>query len=230
MINFYSIGVGSGEGGYITIGAIRAIEKSDIIAMPVKKYGEKSTALEILKKEYDTSKKEIMEVEFLMSPDIKLREQSRKKSAEKIIDALKNGKTVSMITLGDVSVYSTCSYIHNAVKKNGFKMEIIPGITSFCAAANKIQTSLCEGNESFAVIPSVNITLIEKYITDFDTLIVMKAGLNIDKLYDVLLKHGLENNAIVTSSLGLSDEVIEKIDKDKKYGYFTTVIIKRKGF
>ena len=230
MINFYSVGVGSGEGGYITIGAIRAIEKSDIIAVPVKKYGEKSIALEILKKEYDVSKKEIMEVEFLMSPDIKLREQSRKKSSEKIIDALKNGKAVSMITLGDVSVYSTCSYIHNAVKKNGFKMEIIPGITSFCAAANKIQTSLCEGNESFAVIPSVNITLIEKYITDFDTLIIMKAGLNIDKLYNVLLKHGLENNAIVTSSLGLSDEVIEKIDKDKKYGYFTTVIIKRKGF
>lgn len=230
MVKFYSVGVGCGDSSYITLGAIRAIDKSDVIAVPVKKHGEKSTAFEILKQEYNTSQKEIIELEFLMSPSIELRRQSRTLAAAKIINALSEGKTVSMITLGDVSVYSTCSYIHDAVKNAGFKMDIIPGITSFCAAADKIQKSLCEGNESFAVIPSVNTELIEKYINDFDTLIIMKAGLNTDKLYKLLAKYNLENNAIITSSLGLSDEIIEKISKDKKYGYFTTVIIKRKGF
>ena len=153
MAKFYSVGVGAGDGSYITLGALRALEQADIIAVPVKKYGEKSTALEIIRKEFDTDKKEISELEFRMSGDTKIREESRRNSAEKIISALKDGKDVAMITLGDVSVYSTCTYVHNAVKNAGFELEIIPGITSFCAAADKAQISLCEGVLALTILP-----------------------------------------------------------------------------
>ena len=40
MAKFYSVGVGAGDGSYITLGALRALEQADIIAVPVKKYGE----------------------------------------------------------------------------------------------------------------------------------------------------------------------------------------------
>ena len=214
MAKFYSVGVGAGDGSYITLGALRALEQADIIAVPVKKYGEKSTALEIIRKEFDTDKKEISELEFRMS-------------GEKIISALKDGKDVAMITLGDVSVYSTCTYVHNAVKNAGFELEIIPGITSFCAAADKAQISLCEGNESVAIIPSLKSNLLEKYIADFDTVVIMKSGNDTDVIYDILKKHGLENNAIVSSCIGMENEIIEKIQKGKSYGYFTTVIVRK---
>ena len=46
-------------------------------------------ALEIIRKEFDTDKKEISELEFRMSGDTKIREESRRNSAEKIISALK---------------------------------------------------------------------------------------------------------------------------------------------
>ena len=227
MAKFYSVGVGAGDGSYITLGALRALEQADIIAVPVKKYGEKSTALEIIRKEFDTDKKEISELEFRMSGDTKIREESRRNSAEKIISALKDGKDVAMITLGDVSVYSTCTYVHNAVKNAGFELEIIPGITSFCAAADKAQISLCEGNESVAIIPSLKSNLLEKYIADFDTVVIMKSGNDADVIYDILKKYGLENNAIVSSCIGMENEIIEKIQQGKSYGYFTTVIVRK---
>lgn len=227
MAKFYSVGVGAGDGSYITLGALRALEQADIIAVPVKKYGEKSTALEIIRKEFDTDKKEISELEFRMSGDTKVREESRRNSSEKIISALKDGKDVAMITLGDVSVYSTCTYVHNAVKNAGFELEIIPGITSFCAAADKAQISLCEGNESVAIIPSLKSNLLEKYIADFDTVVIMKSVNDTDVIYDILKKYGLENNAIVSSCIGMENEVIEKIQKGKSYGYFTTVIVRK---
>ena len=227
MAKFYSVGVGAGDGSYITLGALRALEQADIIAVPVKKYGEKSTALEIIRKEFDTDKKEISELEFRMSGDTKIREESRRNSAEKIISALKDGKDVAMITLGDVPVYSTCTYVHNAVKNAGFELEIIPGITSFCAAADKAQISLCEGNESVAIIPSLKSNLLEKYIADFDTVVIMKSGIDTDVIYDILKKYGLENNAIVSSCIGMENEIIEKIQKGKSYGYFTTVIVRK---
>ena len=200
MAKFYSVGVGAGDGSYITLGALRALEQADIIAVPVKKYGEKSTALEIIRKEFDTDKKEISELEFRMSGDTKIREESRRNSAEKIISALKDGKDVAMITLGDVSVYSTCTYVHNAVKNAGFELEIIPSLKS---------------------------NLLEKYIADFDTVVIMKSGNDTDVIYDILKKYGLENNAIVSSCIGMENEIIEKIQKGKSYGYFTTVIVRK---
>ena len=36
MAKFYSVGVGAGDGSYITLGALRALEQADIIAVPVK--------------------------------------------------------------------------------------------------------------------------------------------------------------------------------------------------
>ena len=140
---------------------------------------------------------------------------------------LKDGKDVAMVTLGDVSVYSTCTYVHNAVKNAGFELEIVPGITSFCAAADKAQISLCEGNESVAIIPSLKSNLLEKYIADFDTVVIMKSGNDTDVIYDILKKYGLENNAIVSSCIGMENEIIEKIQKGKSYGYFTTVIVRK---
>lgn len=226
MAKFYSVGVGAGDGSYITLGALRALETADIIAVPVKKSGEKSTALEIIRKEFDTCKKEILELEFSMKPDTKIRQNSRQISAEKIVSALDNGENIAMITLGDVSVYSTCSYVHKAVKDAGHEIEIIPGITSFCAAADKAQISLCEGNESVAIIPSLKSANLEKYIDDFDTIVIMKAGKDTDAIYDILKRHGLQNNAIVSSCIGMENELIEPIQKDKEYGYFTTVIVK----
>ena len=112
MAKFYSVGVGAGDGSYITLGALRALEQADIIAVPVKKYGEKSTALEIIRKE-------------------------------------------------------------------------------------------------------------------FDTVVIMKSGNDTDVIYDILKKYGLENNAIVSSCIGMENEIIEKIQKGKSYGYFTTVIVRK---
>lgn len=227
MAKFYSVGVGAGDGSYITLGALRALEQADIIAVPVKKYGEKSTALEIIRKEFDTDKKEISELEFRMSGDTKIRENSRRNSAEKIISALKDGKDVAMVTLGDVSVYSTCTYVHNAVKNAGFELEIVPGITSFCAAADKAQVSLCEGKNRLRLFPRINQIYLKNILPDFDTVVIMKSGNDTDVIYDILKKYGLENNAIVSSCIGMENEIIEKIQKGKSYGYFTTVIVRK---
>ena len=225
MAKFYSVGVGAGDGSYITLGALRAFEQADIIAVPVKKYGEKSTALEIIRKEFDTDKKEISELEFRMSGDTKIREESRRNSAEKIISALKDGKDVAMITLGDVSVYSTCTYVHNAVKNAGFELEIIPGITSFCAAADKAQISLCEGNESVAIIPSLKSNLLEKYIADFDTVVIMKSGNDTDVIYDILKSTDLKTTRLF-QAVSVWKTKLSKKQKGKSYGYFTTVVRK----
>lgn len=223
MSKLYSVGVGAGDGAYITLGAIHALENADIIAAPVKKAGEKSTALEIVRREFDADKMEILELEFPMSGDTETRRAARKAAAEKIIAALADGKTVAMVTLGDVSVYSTCTYVHKAVTDAGYEVEIVPGVTSFCAAADKAGISLCEGNESMAIIPSA--ADLDKCLDNFDTVVIMKAGKDIDVICDILERRRLAG--IAAANIGMENEEIAPLKRGREYGYFTTVIVKK---
>lgn len=225
---FYSVGVGPGDPEYITLKAKRALANADIIAVPVKKYGEKSTALEIVKKAVDIRGKRIEEIEFLMSRDKDIRLKSRRKGIEKIAGLLDEGKNIAMITLGDVSIYSTCTYINKQIQAMNYENEIISGIPSFCAAAAKSHISLCEENETLAVIPAVTMDVdFEKILDTFDNVVIMKAGKNINEIYNCLENRGMADNAVVTSCIGMENELIEPIRSDGEYGYFTTVIIKK---
>lgn len=228
---FYSVGIGPGNPEFITLRAAKLIKSADIIAIPVKKYGEKSTAFDIVEKAFDLKDKRIEEIEFLMSFNKAVRLESRKKGIEKIAAFLESGKNVVMITLGDVSIYSTCTYINKQIKNLGYENEIVSGVPSFCAAAAKAGISLCEENEALAVIPAVNTELdLKKVIEMFDNVVIMKAGKNIDKIYACLKNLGMTENAVVTSCVGMENEVIEPIKENGSYGYFTTVIIKKQGF
>lgn len=223
---FYSVGVGAGDFEYLTLKAKHVIESADIIAVPVKAYGEPSTAFEIVRKAVNIDGKEIVEAEFLMSRNKDVCLASRKRAAQKIASLLDAENTVAMITLGDVSFYSTCSYVNQELKSAGYDIEIISGIPSFCAAAAKAKISLCEENETLAVIPAAASNL-DSIIDSFDNVVIMKAGKSIGVIYDCLEKRGLTENAVVTSRVGMDNELIEPIQYGKEYGYFTTVIIKK---
>ena len=222
---FYAVGVGPGDFEYMTLKAVRALCEADVIAVPVKKSGESSTALEITKKAVDLSGKRIEEVEFIMSRDRSVRLNSREKAAEKIAALLSDGKTVAMITLGDVSIYSTCSYVNERIGNMGYDTEIISGVPSFCAAAAAAGVSLCEENETLAVIPAQSEKL-ESVIDSFDNIVIMKAGKSIDKIYDCLKEHNLLNNAFTACRVGMDGGGIGKFNRED-YGYFTTVIVKK---
>ena len=133
-----------------------------------------------------------------------------------------------MITLGDVTVYSTCVYVNNGIKDMGFDTEMGSGVPSFCAAAAEAKISLCEENETLAVIPATGADVdFGSVIDNFDNIVIMKAGKNMSKIYDCLSERNLLNNAIIASRVGMDGGVTEKIKRDGDYGYFTTVIIKK---
>ena len=45
-------------------------------------------------------------------------------------------------------------YVHRLVIERGYTAKIINGITSFCAAAGKLNISLCDGKEPLHIIPA----------------------------------------------------------------------------
>lgn len=225
---FYAVGTGPGDADCLTLGAVRAANEADVIAVPVKSADEESTAFSILKKAVCVDEKKIIKLIFSMNRDLNKRKAERAKAAELVRAELDSGNSVVMITLGDVSVYSTAAYITKQLSDMGYETKIIPGVPSFCAGAALAGISLCEGDEALAVIPSgAEQKKIEAALDTFDNVVIMKAGSKIPELSELLKKRGLDKNTAVICSAGLDGEYIGGLDGVRSCGYFTTLIVKR---
>lgn len=223
----YGIGVGPGDPELMTLKAKRLIEECDIVAVPVKKEGEESVALNIARGAASVPEEKVRRILFTMNKDKAKREECRQAAAEAIMEYLDAGQSVAMPVLGDVGIYSTYSYVHKKLIQAGYEVQMISGISSFCAGASKANISIVEGNEGFGVIPSLKgIDQVKKAMGVFDNLVIMKVGSHVKEVYDILKAEGKEDNAIIISNVGMEGEYVGPLLPEREYGYFTTMIIK----
>lgn len=227
----YGIGVGPGETGLMTLKAKEILEKCDVIGYPVKKLGEGSVALDIIRPAVDTSGKEVVEFLFSMNPDDSVREKCRADAMNHMCELLDKGKDIAMVTLGDVGVYSTYMYIDGEIRSRGYETEVIPGIPSFCHGAAVAGIPLMIGNEGLAVVPVAkeNSKLLDSALDNFDNIVVMKAFKSIDMIADMMKAKGIDiSKATVISNVGMDGEYVGPLVRDRDYGYFTTILIKKR--
>ncbi len=228
----YGIGVGPGDPGLLTVKAKEILEKCGVIAFPVRKPGEGSTAFDIAKQVVDMSEKSVEEFLFDMDPNDEVREKCREEAMEKMCKLLDNGEDIAMVTLGDVGVYSTYMYIDNEIASRGYETEVVPGIPSFCHGAALAGIPLMIGNEGLAVVPVAkeNSELLHNALERFDNVVVMKAFKSMPEIARTMDELGIpREGATVVSNVGMDGEYIGSMDVDRRYGYFTTVIIKKNG-
>ncbi|MDO4975827.1 MAG: precorrin-2 C(20)-methyltransferase [Eubacteriales bacterium] len=223
----YGIGVGPGDPELLTLKAKRLIEECDYVAVPVKKAGEDSVALNIAKGAVEIPEDKVIEILFTMNKDKEKREKCRQEAANEIAKILDEGHSIAMLALGDIGIYSTYSYVHKRLINAGYEVQMISGIPSFCAGASTANISIVEGNEGFGVIPSLKgIDQVEKAMAVFDNLVIMKVGNHVKEVYDILKAQGKEDNAIIISNVGMEGEYVGPLLPEREYGYFTTMIIK----
>ncbi len=228
----YGVGVGPGDPGLLTIRAKEVLESCDVVAYPVRKTGEGSTAYDIASKAVDLSGKRVEELLFDMDPDDSVRERCREAAMLKMCGILDSGDDVAMVTLGDVGVYSTYMHIDRDVASRGYETEVVPGIPSFCHGAALAGVPLMIGDEGLAVVPLAkeNPGLLDASMESFDNVVVMKAFKSMPAIAAAMAAHGFpEDGATVVSNVGMEGEYIGPLDVGREYGYFTTVILKRNG-
>ncbi len=225
----YGIGVGPGDPELLTLKAKRLIETNAILANPVKKKGETSTAFSIVKPVVDLSNVEIIDLLFGMTGNNNDYWEFGRIAGDEIITYLDQGKDVSLITLGDVSIYSTFMYLEEYVRNKGYETEIVPGIPAFCGGAAKARVPLTLGDECLAVVPSAKDNpMVGEALDKFDNVVVMKAGKSVEKILGMMEERGIGAECMtIISNVGMPDEYVGPVDEGRQYGYFTTLIIKK---
>lgn len=218
----FGVSVGPGDPELVTLGAVKAIERCRVIAVPRTK-GESSLALTIVRQAAYLSEKEIVFFDFPMSHNRNEWEKSHETAADDICGRLAEGENVAMLCLGDISVYSTFSYIAERVKQRGLLCRWIPGVTSFCAAAAVCGSSLVSGNEPLIIIPA-SADNFDELMGQSGTKVIMKPRVISDRLRSVLESRPF----FAVSDCGMKDEKIytDINDVPENGSYFTVFIVK----
>ncbi|MBO6241925.1 MAG: precorrin-2 C(20)-methyltransferase [Butyrivibrio sp.] len=213
----YAVGVGPGDPELITIKALKTIKNADCIACP-ESHGEPGTAYKIAKEAVpDISSKELLLLGFPMRKDDL--SDAHHKAAEQVIDYLSSGKNLAFLTLGDPEFYSTFYYVANIIKEQGYEIEIVSGITSFSAAAARLELPLSLGDESVMIISG-------KFCEFEGTLVILKAGSKLKEIKEKAFAYN--KNVYMIENCGMPDEKVylDMHSIPDEAGYFSLVIVR----
>lgn len=219
----WGVGVGPGDPELMTMKAVRVLREADVVMVPDTRSGDQ-TALQIAQP-YLTGQ-EVVLVNTPMVRDRTVVDAAYEAAADQICALLERGKQVAFLTLGDPTVYSTYMYIHEKVLSRGREAEVIPGVTSFCAAAARLNMSLCQGAEPLLIVPASHDR--EELMEVPANQVFMKAGRSILELQQALAERGLLEGAAMVENCGMPDERVYPDFSQLKEpsGYFSLVIAK----
>ncbi len=186
----YGIGVGPGDPEQLTLKAIKAIKDADVICLP-KADKEKCRAFQIaLGAVPELRYKKTIAYEFEMTSDEDALEAMHREFYTKYKQLLLEGYNIGFLTIGDPTVYSTFGYILKLASHDGFEVEIINGITSFCGTAAASGILLSEKLEDIHIISGQGD--VDAALKLSGTKVIMKSGKNLSDIKEKLV--ALEND------------------------------------
>lgn len=223
----YGVGVGPGDPELMTLKAVRLIRETDVIAVPGAQVTQTVAYQIAVQAAPELAEKELVPVYMPMTHDKAIMKENHRKGADLLESYLKAGKNVVFLTLGDPTIYSTFSYLQRLVEADGYKTALVSGITSFCAAAARVNRPLTEWNEQLHVMPAVH--RLDSELEQPGNYVLMKSGRKMEQVKEILKKSG--RDICMVENCGMKEEHIyygvEEIPDDA--GYYSLIIAKEKS-
>lgn len=220
----YGVGVGPGDPELMSLKAVRLIRENNVIAVPGKEPKE-SVAYRIAAASVpEIAQKELVGIHMPMLRDRKLIEEEHRKGAAALEKLLDRGENIVYLTLGDPTVYCTFSYLQHILEADGYSVELVPGVPSFCAAAARLNLPLAEWDEPIHIIPAVHRT--DSKLDLPGTYVLMKSASHMAEIKKLLSESGRDVSAV--ENCGMESEKIyrsaDEIPDDA--GYFSLIVAK----
>ena len=220
------VGVGPGDPELVTVKGVRVLREADLVVVPVMDPVEQGRAEATVRAHVDHDRIE----RLIFALDDRggatpARRDAWEAAADRVAEVLQDKASVAFATIGDPNVYSTFTYLADAVRERvpGVEIATVPGITAMQDLAARSGTVLCEGTESLALLPlTAGIEAFEEAITHFDSVVAYKGGRQMAAIREVLARHGRLDEAVFGAALGLPDEQLGPVPAVAPY--LSTVI------
>ena len=208
----YGIGVGPGAPDLLTLRAVNVLRQVEVILAAASPRNDYSTALQTARPHLRDDA-EIVRLEFPMTHDKATLHEAWRVAAARTEEVLRSGRNAAFLTIGDPLIYSTFGYLAKTLRALApdLEIDVVPGITSFQAAAAQTGTVLCEGRESLLILPGINRQEeLERGLAFADNSVILKAYKNFSAIRGALRRAGCLDRAVFASRICLDGEMISR--------------------
>ncbi|MCR4666175.1 MAG: precorrin-2 C(20)-methyltransferase [Desulfovibrio sp.] len=228
----YGVGVGPGAQDLLTLRALRVLQRVDGILAAHSARKDSSSALSTVRG-LVPDRVEIIRLDFPMTRDEEKRQNAWAYAAQKTLSFLETGKSAAFVTIGDPLLYSTFGYLMQTVEAIApdCPIEVIPGITSFQAAAARFKTVLAEDDESLLVLPGIrDEEELAEQLEGCDTAVILKTYRNTPAIYRALKKSKREDTCLMASLVEREGErLAERLSPESVPHYMSLVVSPNPG-
>ena len=228
----YGIGVGPGDPELITLKAVKILNRVDIVYAAASTKNNHSLAVNIAGVHIPES----TTVEMLRFPMTRDKSETRKawkQHARTIIAELEKGRDAAFLTLGDSMTYSTFGYILRYVLALAPHLDVqtVPGITSYQAAAARLNTPLVEGEETLMVVSGAKGgNRLRDLEGKPENVVFLKAYRNVQDIRAAIDEAGNFSKCIGVKNCSLPDEEIipdMEMLSERSPDYWTLILAKQ---
>jgi precorrin-2/cobalt-factor-2 C20-methyltransferase len=206
----YGIGVGPGQPDLITLRAVRVLARVDVVFAARSTRNDYSLALSIAEPHLKPEAR-IERLGFPMSRDPEELTRAWEANGRLVAEVLRSGHDAAFLTLGDPMIYSTFGYLLQTLERMDpdLPVEVIPGVTSYQAAAARTRTILTESGENLLITSGVeDDTRFQELLPLADNAVILKTYKQFGKIRGILEKLDLARSTVLASRVGLPDERI----------------------
>lgn len=231
----YGVSLGPGDPGLITRRAWQLLSGDGHWTYPVRKKNSDSYALDIALRAGLGLPAEHTPLHFPMTHDAELLARYWLEAAQTVLVKLQQGEDVLFLVEGDASTYSTFGHLQRSVRalQPEVAVEVVPGVSSFHAAAARCGEPLADVDDTIAIVPAgYGIEQIERMLNDFDTLVLLKVKPLLDDIIDLLRRRDLLAQGWFIEKAGAPEErMVHDLSslQGQKVNYLSLLIIKNPG-
>ena len=228
----YGVSVGTGDPELITVKGLRILQQSKIIAFPAGIDNRSGTAQNIIDRwlqPYQT----LLPLEFPYLQDTQKLELAWQRAAQKVWQYTGSGENVCFACLGDISFYSTFTYLAQTLQQldPNIQIEIVPGVSSPMAIASVLKVPLTVNQQKLAIIPALySIQELDTALDWAEVVVLLKVSSVYQQVWRILQQRNLLSSSSVVEKATFPEQKIYSNLTDfpqLNLSYFSIMLIQK---
>ncbi|MBE9019477.1 precorrin-2 C(20)-methyltransferase [Chroococcidiopsidales cyanobacterium LEGE 13417] len=226
----YGVSVGPGDPELITLKGLRSLQQAPVVAFPRGIQDKPGIAQQIIAP-WLRSDQQQLPLDFPYVQDIEVLTKAWQLAAKQVWEYLQKGQDVAFACEGDISFYSTFTYLAQTLQQMypAAVINYVPGVCSPMAAASALGLPLTVRQERLVVLPAIyNVNELESILDWAEVVVLMKVSSVYEQVWQVLQRKSLLQHSWIVERATLPNMLTYKDLSDRPHlqlPYFSLLVV-----